>query len=609
MVVQRGQAIPVGGHAAPGAAVWVSLARHDHRQVAKALADDAGHWRVTLDAVDVGGPMTLEVEAGPDVLRIDDVLAGDVWLISGQSNMEHRVGDGVSGPRAEPVAERFAQIRTFKVPQRASETPQTDLDAGGWLVCSPASVAEFSAVGFYFARRITELTGVPIGLLEASWGGSTLEAWCPRELLADHPHKVGSVIPEVERGEWSLAEARGVSDARATLLLRAADESQEGIARGVLDVDHDDSGWSRIDFPLTTELPREIAWLRRTFDWDDDGPAVLALGRPQDRASVYLNGRSLGRCVEGEMAVPVPPGVLRRGRNVLVLRLAFPWWHPSLEVEATRFGICRADGNGLQSLLQGWRIDSTLEPPLPVTYALQNVNAALYNGMVAPLLGTALRGVLYYQGEANWDNPQQYARLFPAFVADWRRRFGQELLPFYFVQIANFGPATEAVQDRSSAHLRAAQAEALALPGTGMVVTLDVGEALDIHPKNKVDVGERLARHALRDVYGHAVVVDGPRARSVVLADGKARVLFAVGSALTTRDGQRPRSFALAGADGRWHTADARIEGDAVVLSSRDVPHPAWVRYAWSSSPVVNLCDAEGLPAAPFRSDDFAVPF
>jgi sialate O-acetylesterase len=610
LVIQRDREVVVTGTAAPGISVRVALSRGNEIGQASAKAGSDGRWLARLPAVSMGTPLTLEATAGDKSVLVSDILAGDVWLLSGQSNMEYKIRDGVIGPDSEPRAEAYPQIRYFTVAKRCGDREETDFETGDWAVCSPEAVKAFSAVGYYFARRLTSEVGVPIGLIEADWGGSSIEAWMLPELLAGFPHRVGTRIPEVERGELTLAQAGQLSEERAARLVQEIETSYDGLKAGVTKTDFDDSAWREVTFPSLPELPREIAWLRKGFDWQGDSQgAILNLGFPNERVTIFVNGREVGRFLNKEAIAELPAGLLQKGRNVVVLRLCNPWWSPGLNAPAETFGVRSADGKFSTSLLGSWKLNTDLEPRLPVIWGMQHVNSALFRGMISPLLNFQLKGVLWYQGETNWDNPQEYAALFPAMIQDWRIRFGQGYLPFYFVQIANFGAPTDAVVDHSSAHVRVAQAAGLTVPRTGMVVTLDVGDPYDIHPKNKVAVGERLARHALRNDYGRAMNAEGPVYSGVEYQDGTARVRFRVNGGLRTSDGGAPKCFVLAGDDGKWHVAKAVIEGDAVVLTSAEVRQPKAVRYAWSGSPVVNLCDGEGLPAAPFRTDNQPAPF
>ena len=286
------------------------------------------------------------------------------------------------------------------------------------------------------------------------------------------------------------------------------------------------------------------------------------------------------------------------------MRLANPWWFPYIDAAPGDLRIFEVEGQQSVSLAGPWTYSKTMEPALPAYLSTQEVSSALYNGMIAPLVNFGIAGVIWYQGENNGDRGAQYRRLFPALIQDWRIRFRQGYTPFLFVQLANCGTPTELAEPTGWPFLREAQDQALQMPLTGMAVAIDVGEARDIHPKNKAAVGERLARHALKLAYGQpAIATDGPRFRSVEFAAGQATVLFDHATGLRTRDGAAPKSFAVAGQDRVFHRAEAKIVDERLVVASAEVGDPVAVRYAWARNPLVNLENSEGLPAAPFRTD------
>ncbi|MDX2186118.1 MAG: sialate O-acetylesterase [Opitutaceae bacterium] len=609
MIVQRDHPVIVSGAAQPGASLEVSLQRAGTMFREQVSADSTGLWKVSLGPVTLGAPWELHVRADGEELKVSDMVAGDVWLLSGQSNMEWKIRDGVTGPDSEAHAEKYPGIRYFAVEKRCSNVAERDLTSGEWQVCSPETVGGFSAVGYYFARRVSAETGIPIGLIECNWGGSSIEAWMSPDLLAGLPHSQGTVIPEVDRGEITLFEAGNLSESRAGKLVELIENSFEGLKVGAAALDFDDSGWAASPFPKVADLPREILWLRRTFDWSGSGPAKLDLGFPHERVVVYVNGKEVARFQNQPVQVALDAGVLHKGRNVIALRLANPWWFPYIDGVTEHFGISGAESGSFVSLAGDWRLSTSLEPKLPVLWGMQQVNSALFNGMLSPLTDFGIKGVLWYQGETNADSPVQYATLFPAMIQDWRIRFKQGYFPFYFVQLANFGEPRETVEDRSLGHIRQAQAAALTLPRTGMALAIDVGEAYDIHPKNKVAVGERLARHALRNEYGKKLTAGSPEMREVMISGAQVRVAFTTESGLKTTDGAAPRCFSLAGSDGVYHLAEARIDGNTIVLSSKEVPEPKTVRYAWAGNPTVNLADGEGLPVVPFRTDSLPAPY
>jgi sialate O-acetylesterase len=407
---------------------------------------------------------------------VQDVLVGEVWLASGQSNMEWPVANSADAER-EIAAARFPLIREFDVTNTVADQP-ADTVAGEWRLCSPETAGRFSAIGYYFARSLHRRLGVPIGILNSTWGGTAIEAWTDLVTLQST-----SAWPAIDT-RWQQAMAEHPE--------RVANHPAERAA------------WQQAD--------------------------------AQARATKTLN--------------------------------PLPWPRP---------------------------------PAGPGTpYAL----SGLFNGMIAPLQPYALRGVLWYQGESNWRRPAEYAGLFPALIQAWRAQWGREELPFYFVQLANFTVGDDPT-DRGWAWLREAQTRALALPNTGMVVTLDIGDPKDIHPRNKQEVGRRLALLARAQVYDLPVDWSGPQFASAQREGAALRVRFThVADGLTTEQ-KPPQAFEVAGADRKFFPATARLDRDTVIVSAPEVPEPVAVRYAWSNNPGANLFNGTGLPAAPFRSDDW----
>jgi sialate O-acetylesterase len=479
MVLQRDMPIPVWGQAAPGEGVTVSL---QGRNVGT-TADAAGKWMVRLPVMKAGGPYVLTV-TGTNTITVRDVLVGEVWVASGQSNMQMDV-DGSQNAKQEEGQASVPQIRMFTVARVPAMEPQSDCQ-GEWAVCSPQTVGNFSAAGYFFARELHRRLKVPVGIIHTSWGGTRIQVWMSRETLAADP-AFAATLAEADKGMQQFSQ----------------------------------------DF-LTNKAPQVAAWAAKA-------EAAQAAGQP----------------------LPLPP--------------QFP---PDP----------RTPGQ--------W-------PELPTV---------LYDGMVAPVVPYAIRGAIWYQGESNAWEAYRYRKLFPAMIEGWRKAWGEGDFPFVFVQLANFGegPGPEGPRDSSWAELREAQAMTLSLPNTGMAVTIDIGEAGDIHPKNKQEVGRRLALAAGNLVYGWKDEYSGPMYASLIIKGNAAHVGFThTGGGLVAAGSGKPQGFAIAGTDGRFFWADAAVEGDTVVLTSEKVPQPVAVRYAWGDSPPNNLYNAAGLPAAPFRTDDW----
>lgn len=448
-------------------------------KTAEATADADGKWSVKLEVLQPSATGDLVV-AGKNTLTVKNVAVGEVWVCSGQSNMEWVVANSKNAQQ-EISSANFPNIRMFTVQKNPKATPQTDCQ-GKWEVCSPETVGRFSAVGYFFGRNIHESVKVPIGLIHTSWGGTPAEFWTPRDVLAGDPD-FQNIIQSWETVKANYPKAKA-------------------------------------DYDKALEA------------WNAASEKAKAEGKPAPR-------------------------------------------RPSEPRGANDFG----------------------SP------------GCLYNGMVAPILPYTIRGTIWYQGESNAGNAQQYQKLFPTMITSWRQRWGVGEFPFLFVQLANYNarnvPPTGQPEDSNWAALREAQTMTLDLPHTGMAVAIDIGEATDIHPKNKQEVGRRLGLVAQATVYYREVEFSGPMFAGVQEEDGKLRLSFRHAEGLKAADGGKIKGFAIAGEDRKFVWADAELQGDHIVLQSAQVPKPVAVRYGWADNPDCNLVNASGLPASPFRSDDW----
>ena len=608
-VLQRDRALPVWGQAAPGAKVQVEF----DGALAQAVAGADGRWSLQLPPHAAGGPYTLVVRAGGEERRVGDVLVGEVWLASGQSNMEWPVEQTLHA-QEDISAAGDSSLRHFKVPRSWAATPQAQLEGGQWQSASPATVGQFSAVAYAFARELRAVLGVPVGVIDSTWGGSSIEAWMDASMLG-----LDQAALEAKMRERQAIDAREEARTRARLAAwPAVDPASEAFAVAELD----DSGWAAIVVPSLWEAQGYsgmdgVAWYRTTFELSEREAAAgveLGLGQIDDSDVAWINGQRVGGVHNGwnvKRVYRVPASALRAGLNTLAVQVEDSGGGGGIAGSADDVYV-QPVGGLRRSLAGEWRF-RTAAVTVSMTADKHQVDTLLFNAMIHPLQPYPLAGVIWYQGETNAseDGAYRYRDSFRTLIEGWRAQWGSPRMPFLWAQLAAFHSGGDRLDTRGVviespwATLRESQSAALALPATGQAVTIDVGAADDIHPRDKRTVGHRLALPARR-LYGDAgLAYSGPvfrdaevRGAELVLRFDAQRGLLAVRGG-----GTAPRGFELAGDDGRFHPAQARIAGDTVVLRSDAVRKPAVARYAWSDNPVqADLVGADGLPASPFRT-------
>ncbi|MFA7344491.1 MAG: sialate O-acetylesterase [Terrimicrobiaceae bacterium] len=640
MVLEKSAKVPIWGRADPGEEVTVSL----NGQSAKATAKADGKWMATLDLKDsAAGPFEMAVE-GKNKLSLADVVVGEVWVASGQSNMEFTLSRSLDAEKeiAQPAN---PLLRQFLVKKNASNTPLDDTE-GRWVAASRETSGGFSAVGYYFAKKLQGDLRVPVGLVHTSWGGTPSEAWTSVEAIDSIPdlkttrEKLWATLEEYPEKKKAFIDGLGAwlkENGREDKPVANAEAfAGEGISTG---------DWVPVKAPGTIAakgLPAAGAvWVRK----DVDVPAVtnVPLSLPIDGyESVYWNGKLIKQVTFQDFPgignirrygpYDIPASQVKQGRNVLAIRFHDP-------TGAAKFsGEPKA---GPVSLAGDWLAKAEYEFPAldPKTLSAapqppanppgpQNTASYLFNGMISPILPYAISGVIWYQGESNAGRAQKYRTAFPLLIADWRKQWNQGNFPFYFCQLANYQAKKPEPGESAWAELREAQSMTLKLPNTGQAVLIDVGESGDIHPRNKKDVGERLALIALAGNYKKSNPYSGPVYDSMKVENGKAILGFkfaedglvakplpqtydvksqAKETAPLVRNSPASQleGFAICGDDRKWAWADAEIQGNTVVVSSDKVPAPVAVRYAWADNPTCNLYNSAGLPASPFRTDDF----
>ena len=623
MVLQQGKKVRIWGWANPNEKVSITF---DGKKT-EATTDAQGHWETFIGPLKAGGPFELTLSAG-NTLTIKNILVGEVWICSGQSNMEWPLINSKNG--AQAVAEaNYPEIRLFTV-QKATSSTRLDDVKGQWVPTTPDNVGQFSAVGYFFGRELYQKLKVPVGLIHTSWGGTPAEAWTSNDALLTS----ADMQPILDRYQQSL---KSLPDREKEFKVRLddwikknlyEDAGNKGEALGYADPQTSVTDWKTINLPQyfeTAGMKMDGAvWVRKEIDvpasWIGK-PLQLSLAAIDDYDTTYFNGTKVGgigletlNSYMVQRRYDVPATLIRAGRNVVAVRVfdsagegGFGPGNMSLKpLGATSESI---------SLSGEWnyKIELELTPKTPDWGSRpeapgptnQNSPSVLFNAMIAPLLPYAIRGAIWYQGESNAGRAYQYRILFPMMIRDWRKAWGEGDFPFYFVQLANWQPLKDQPGDSEWAELREAQTWTLREPQTGMAVIIDIGDTNDIHPRNKVDVGHRLALWALANTYDLKTEYSGPLFEKFKAEGDKIKVTFSHAGGLKTSDGSAPKGFAIAGEDHKFVWAEAKIEGNSVVVWSKEVAKPVAVRYAWADNPICNLYNDSGLPASPFRTDDW----
>lgn len=629
MVLQRGMAdVPVWGTADPGEEVTVTIAE----QSKHVAADAKGNWMVKLDEMKAGGPWVMELK-GKNTIKLQDVMIGEVWVCSGQSNMEMQVIQSKDGV-GEVSRANYPDIRLFHVPTRPAASEQTQTP-GNWVVCSPKTVGDFSAAGYFFGREIhNKLDGVAVGLIESCVGGTPAESWTPEAELEAHDETKPIMAQwEKDKAAYPALKAAFDQNMREWKDKYTKEPARPAATEGWEKEGLDSSSWGTVVEPGAIQEKagwkhNGVIWFRKEIEVPAEWAGkdlVLQLGRIDDRDITYFNGVEVGHTwIENPLAVfvrrryVIPGKLVKSGKNVIAVRVWDSGGVGGLMAEPKEMRLSSEVLPGAPISLDGkWQWKAELErdvPPQPSEPRGPGnawTPAALWDGMIKPLIPYGIQGVIWYQGESNADRAEQYQTLFPAMISAWRKEWGEGNFPFLFVQLANFGlwkaPQTEPA-DSTWAELRDAQRMTLrASPNTGMAVAIDIGDSKDIHPKNKQEVGRRLALVALANVYGkQEFAYSGPILQSLDMEGQKVRLHFRPGAERLEQHGAELKGFAVAGEEHKFYWARASIDGnDQVVLYCDQVKKPVAVRYGWADDPQVGLFNSAGLPASPFRTDSW----
>jgi len=608
-VFQRDTKLKIWGWAS--AKEDVSLLFKD--KVYKTVAGENGRWEFIIPKQSSSGPFEMTLK-GKNEITLHNILFGDVWICSGQSNMEltmDRVKDKYSSVIANS---ENTNIRQFLVPDKYDfKNAQFDLESGDWLSANPKNLLQFSAVAYFFAKEIYEKEHVPIGLINAALGGSPVEAWMSEDALAPFPKLHDELIKF--KDEKVIQEIENSDIQRSKDWYKELNTKDQGLSSSPkwTDPNLNDSDWAEMNVPgFWSEGPKininGSMWFRKKINVPKSLTGValkLWLGRIVDQDSVFVNGKFVG--TTGYQYPPrkyvIGPSILNEGENTIVVRIINSGGKGGFVPNKPYFIAGEKDTINLTGT---WRVKlGTAMPPLAGPTAIRWKPVGLYNKMIAPLLTTSIKGVIWYQGESNASRADEYRKTFPALIVNWREKWKQGDFPFLFVQLANFMEKKTDPSESEWAALRDAQLHTLSLPKTGMAVAIDLGEWNDIHPLNKQDVGHRLAVTAEHLAYNDKkIVYSGPIFQSAKIVGNKIEISFSsIGSGLAAKDGDL-KYFSIAEADKKFVWAKAKIEGNKVIVWSDQITNPAIVRYAWADNPEgANLYNKEGLPASPFSTE------
>ena len=623
MVLQQQATVTFWGTASPGKKVTVTTSWDGLSYSATASREDGG-WSLKFDTPAYGGPYEITVADSRKPLVLKNILIGDVWICSGQSNMEMKIGDKVTGMRETlDRAKDYTNIRIFHV-QNTTATLPTDVIPvrhGGWQMCDAETIWDFSAAAYYFGRELNENLDIPIGLIETCWGGTLAEAWTSGESLRKMPY-FASRVDEAASLPLTMEarEEKFHNDIdRWREEVKASDPAFTGGSLVWGAVDYQDSAWDVMDVPGFVQdvaIPNfsGYLWMRKTVDIPSSWAGkdiTLDLAMIDDNDFTYFNGVEVGH-TEGCLThrhYEVPGSLVKAGKAVIAVRVMDTGGKGGIWGDKDRMFIALSETEQIP-LAGPWKYKVAMKlseaPELPVNTAREaNYPTFLFNAMIYPLLRVPIKGAIWYQGEANVSRSLQYQTLLPLMIQDWRKAWGINF-PFYIAQLANYQAVQTGPEESEWAELREAQLVATRLENTGLAVLIDIGEAADIHPKNKAEVGRRLALNALALTYGKDIPYSGPIYSSYMIEGSSMRISFDhTDGGLRTSGGSALEGFYMAGADHVFHKAKAVIEGSSVVVSCPEVEFPTSVRYGWANNPVCNLYNGAGLPASPFRTDSW----
>jgi sialate O-acetylesterase len=627
MILQREQSIKIWGWNAPGAITTLTFNSKTYKTTTK----EDGTWLVNLPAENAGGPYILQIASAQNNITLKDVWFGDVWFCSGQSNMNFRMA-AINNFAKEKEDSAYPAIRQFDVNRVGAETPQKDVVKGTWAPCSPATIQAFSAVAFCFAKELYLKNKVPIGIINASWGGSPIQTFMSPTALKDFPAYTGQVNAITPTFINDLKQQYKLSNHKWALNFYALTDYISQDLKLIRDpVFFDAKDWLNVKVPGYLEpqgiqVKNGVSWYKKEFVLDElpSKDINIDLGRIKMSCVVFINGQFVGRqfSIWYNANYKIPSALLKKGTNEILVcsynengNTGFqPVYKPQLIMNNSPLQVVALEGKW--EFKQGRTYDKpgTLGPLMPLEYFEHQYPTLVYNAIIAPFFNYAVKGVLWYQGEDNAKNSvcYDYEQMLTNLINDWRSSFHSPKLPFLIVQLANFNPVKAKPEPSAWTIVQEAQTRVgQKVKYTGTVVINDIGDAIDIHPKNKQDVGKRLALLARKIAYGEAgIIASGPELKAVEKNNGRLIISYNnIGGGLINKDGtDRLNAFCLAGKDRVFYRADAKIEGDQVIVSAHQVKDPVYVRYAFEDNPgKINFYNKEGLPGVPVRTDTLKI--
>jgi sialate O-acetylesterase len=611
MILQRDTKIKIWGWASAEEKINIKFNNKNFKTTTEAN----GKWMIILPAMKAGGPYEMKIDSRNHI-SLNNILIGDVWICAGQSNMVHQMILHKEKYSQEIAKDNYPEIRHFFIPTLTDlQYPRDDLPTGYWKSAIAGDILQFSAVAYFFAKTIYHKYHVPIGLINASVGGTPIEAWTSEEGLKEFPALKNTITKNKDSAYTNSITRTAL--ARNANRPKQQDKGLTGV-KTWYDTTYVPQGWHNIYLPGYWEDQGikdldGVVWYRRQINVPESMtgvPAKISMGRIVDADFIYINGTAVGSTSYQypQRRYSLPAGSLKTGKNIFVIRVINNSGKGGFVPDKPYYLTAGRDTIELMGIWQ-YKVGDVFIPDRNPSgsFSFQNQPAALFNAMISPLTNYPIKGIIWYQGESNTNNASEYTKILPVLINDWRSHWKQGNVPFIYVQLPNFMDVQYLPSESQWALVREAQLKSLSVPNTGMAVAIDLGEWNDIHPDNKKDVGIRLALAALKVAYGEKdIVYSGPILQSSKIEGNKIILTFSnTGSGLVSNDGEELSQFAIAGADLKFVWAKAIIQGNNVVeVWNDELTNPLYVRYAWADNPEgANLYNKEGLPASPFRTD------